>query len=264
MSYLQETVRCVTRHMAKGICELIAPDPINPRGILFQVTQGSEDAPDDQLQLKSDVEQALTVISVICPEDTSGTKFNEYFEPLVSLARTGLQGNSANPKVARQALVALKNDVTTREGGRIKNQHMKTLGIWAIIIGGIPLIASTPLQLFSVYPLIKSLLFLWSACMAGVWVSFGARKANFQFEDLHIPEQDRVLPAFRLIFAGILSIIIGLLLSTQAIAINVGGVTTADLQGKPEIAVLLGMVCGFLEQTLPSKVERQASSILRL
>jgi hypothetical protein len=63
---------------------------------------------------------------------------------------------------------------------------------------------------------------LWSGCMAGVWLSFGARKATFKFEDLHIPEQDRLAPVIRLFFVGLLTIILGFAFSVGAVAVNIG------------------------------------------
>jgi hypothetical protein len=55
--------------------------------------------------------------------------------------------------------------------------------------------------------------------MAGVRLSFGARKTSIRFEDLHILEEDRLEPLVRLVFAGLLTLVLALLFSTQAVTI---------------------------------------------
>ena len=98
--------------------------------------------------------------------------------------------------------------------------------------------------------------------MAGVWLSFGARKATFRFEDLHIPEQDRLEPMIRLFFAGLLTVILGLLFSVNAVSLTVGSITTSEINSNFRVALLIGMLCGFSEQILSSKVAKEASSFL--
>ena len=84
--------------MAKGMFELVGRDPNNDRDIYFQVRSGLGEESDDQLQLKGEIEQAQTVIDVIFPNDSRSEAFNRYIDQLVSLARTGLVGDSANPR----------------------------------------------------------------------------------------------------------------------------------------------------------------------
>jgi hypothetical protein len=98
--------------------------------------------------------------------------------------------------------------------------------------------------------------------MAGVWLSFGARKTYFKFEDLHIPEQDRLEPLIRLFFAGLLTMMFGLMFSTHALTITIGGVDSSQFTSSPEIAILIGMLCGFSEQALSSQLTKHASSFL--
>ncbi len=236
-------------------------DQQNPKDIHFESLE--TEAPEDQLQLKDEVEQALIVLrSLFVKRDG---RFEDYFGPLLSLAQCGLVGDAANPEVARRALASWKADVTAREGGRIKNEYMKKLGIRALY-AGLPtlFLALTVLRYFPQYMMLAGFLALWTGCMAGVWLSFGARKASFGFEDLHIPEQDRLEPMIRLVFAGLLTFILGLVFSLDAVKVTLGSITSSEINEKFRVALLIGMLCGFSEQMLSSKVAKQASSFLDL
>jgi hypothetical protein len=111
-------------------------------------------------------------------------------------------------------------------------------------------------------PEIMSFLLLEAGCMAGVWVSFGARKTVLAFEDLHILEQDRLEPIVRLIFAGLLTLILGLLFSTQAIEVTLGAIKSAEFVNHPAIALLFGLLSGFSEQALSAQVGKQAANLV--
>jgi len=246
--------------MAKG-CFVVSRDIQNSRDIDFSLVSGTGSVPDEQLRLRDEVDHALTVLRMVF--DEKNTRFEEYFRPLLSLAQAGLVGDSAQPELGLRALSSLKAEITSREGGRIKNQYMKVLGRWALIVGGPALLLGLGAA-FAVQdqPLVRNFLFLWAACMAGVWVSFGARKTVFSFEDLHIPEEDRMEPLVRLVFAGLLTIIVSLLFSTHAIEVTMGAIKSSDLEKRSDVAFLIGMLCGFSEKALSSQVGKQASALL--
>jgi hypothetical protein len=93
--------------------------------------------PTEQLELRDKCQAARSIIRIICP---SGKSFREYFNHLLGLAQAGLLGETANPELAMRTLEELKQDITAREAGRIKNAYMKKLGIWAAI--GVVLLAA--------------------------------------------------------------------------------------------------------------------------
>lgn len=99
-------------------------------------------------------------------------------------------------------------------------------------------------------------------CVAGVWLSFGARKTILKFEDLNIPEEDRLDPPIRIFSASLLTVILGLLFSTGALAVTVGKITTDQINSSVRVALLLGLACGFSEQALSQKVSHQISAFL--
>jgi hypothetical protein len=118
--------------MAKGAF-IVAPDPGNPKDILFKVaSEDVKEIPEDQLILRDEVDRALTVIRTAFRDDEK--RFSHYYRQLLSLAQTGLVGNAAQPGFARRALIVLKNDIVASEGSAIKNRYMKTLGFRALTL----------------------------------------------------------------------------------------------------------------------------------
>jgi hypothetical protein len=244
---------------------VVSRDPENPRDILFQLAPGQNAAavPENQLSLRDDVDRALTVLRVLFPE--GDPRFEEYFRSLLSLAQVGLVGAAAQPEVATHALVALKEDITAREGGRIKNRYMRSLGLTALALGGPLVLAALMMQVvWPQFVVFRDFLFLSAGCMAGVWLSFGIRKVVVQFADLGILEQDRLEPVVRLVFAGLLTVIIGLLFYLKAMEVKIGGISSADFFQRSDMALLVGALCGISEQVLPSRIAQEATSLLKL
>ncbi|MEP6911861.1 MAG: hypothetical protein ABI923_03850, partial [bacterium] len=246
---------------------IVSRDNEDSRDIRFSLLEDAGPAPEEQLALKAEIESVLTILRMLF----SGQKdFDVYFRPLLSLSQAGLVGQHAQPKVAAGALEALKNEITAREGGKIKNRYMQALGLRAMYIGGPALLLGVIFYAARLrWPInnqtvdtINNFLFLWSGCMAGVWLSFGARKTFLRFEDLHIPEEDRLEPTIRLIFAGLLTVIVGLFFSLRVLTVNFGMITTDQINVSVRLALLIGFLGGFSEKALSSAVARQASRLL--
>ena len=62
---------------------------------------------------------------------------------------------------------------------------------------------------------------------------------------------------------GAAEIIIGLLLVLEIVNISFGKISTAQFASTVEVAVFIGLLCGFSEQTLPSAIAKQASAIFQ-
>jgi hypothetical protein len=107
-------------------------------------------------------------------------------------------------------------------------------------------------------------LYLWSGCMTGVWLSFGIRRPTLQFFELHIPEPDLLHPLMRLLFAGLLTVIISLLLVSKAISIGIGGISTEGIYDNGVTAWLIGALCGVSEQLLSQQVTQHAARFFRV
>lgn len=245
-------------------CFRVLRNPDDDRDILFEVAifDGSL-IPENQMAFQSDVNETVIALRTLFPRDDP--RFERYFSPLLMLAQTGLVGEHAQQDLAAQNLASLKEEIAIREGGKIKNRYMERLGWRALFLGVITLISALMVHfLWSDQQILANFLFLWTACMAGVWVSFGARKTTIRFENLTVLEEDRLEPLIRLVFAGLLTIIIGLLFATETVILQVGAISTAEIVNTITVALLIGVLCGFSEQALPATVTRQASTIIDL
>jgi len=233
-------------------------DPKNDRDIFFEV-QAAE-VPREQLELRDQVASALSVVRIIAPDKT---RFEEYYRSLLSLAQAGLVGPTANPDLSMRALAEFKLDVTAREAGRIKNQYMKNLGMWALLVCLILLAIRAGLRrCFGDGTFIENLLVFEMGTMAGVWLSFGTRKPIISFDSLHILEEDRLEPIVRLLFAGLLALIIALGFYLKVATVKLGDLTTDQLASSPWVACFLGLLSGVGEKALSTKVTKQAAALL--
>jgi hypothetical protein len=234
-------------------------DGDNPSDIHFEIQ--AKDIPREQLELRDQIAGALSIVRIII---TDTTRFEEYFRNLLSLAQAGLVGETANPDLALRALKEFKDDVTAREAGRIKNQYMKNLGFRACLL--VAVLCAIWLAVFLLKqgsPFLSNLFRFEIGTMIGVWLSFGTRKPILSFEDLHILEEDRLEPTVRLLFAGLLALIVALAFHLKVVTLTLGSLTTEQLDSQPWVAFFLGLLSGVGEKALSTNVTRQASHLLK-
>lgn len=238
----------------------VSQDSADPRDIRFQLASETPSTiPVEQLALRDEVEQALTVLRAVYPDGHAA--FHGYFRQLLSLAQTGLVGKNAQPELARRALANVKREVTLREAGRIKNGYMRVLGWRALYLGAPALVTAYVLRSLGVHSLETMLLTVWGGCMGGCWLSFGARKPTVAFQDLQVLEEDRVEPLLRLVFAGLLAMIVAILAATGAVDVKLGALSASLLVKSYKVAILVGILTGLAEQALPSKLLKRATDL---
>ena len=227
----------------------------------------------EQKQLRVEVEQTLIVLRGLFKNDDES--FNKYFDQLVSLAQAGLRGDkngdNATPIVASEGLTALKKDIMIQEAGKVKNKYLKSLGkaslIFISILIGLILFLNWKAQdsnIFLTYLIWENFFIMLIGTIAGVWLSFGIRKVDLKFEELHIIDEDRFEPLIRILFVSLLAVIIGLLFSTEAVVVKIGTISTTMLNYDSKVALLLGSLLGLGEKMLASKVSEQANKILKM
>lgn len=224
-------------------------------------------APVDQRELKNSVERALTIVKALYKRAADKAKLQDAIAKLISLSQVGLVGAAASPTVALDALRALEADILERESGPIKNQYMRKLGGWAASFGVIALLVyfycfyypdRVPPQVSNY----RNVFLVWAGCMAGAWASFASRKPILSFSDLVALEEDRIEPALRLVFTGILTIIFTIIFTTGLADIKVGGFHTSSILKSGSVSFLLGAFAGLAEKTLPSAVLSRANNII--
>ena len=230
--------------------------------ILFYIVPGTS-APDDYSALQIDVERTLTVLKVLFfPKQRN--KYDEYFSRLADLARAALGQDQV--RLGGMALLALQNEIVTRESGPVKNAYIRRLGGWALLFGMFATVAYLYCRYgyTSAVPELhrfREFFSMLAGCFLGTWLSFSIRRVQLTFDDLARLEQDSLDPSIRLLFVAGLTIVVGLLLATKAIVITIGGFNSAFLDSGTA-AVLIGCLCGIGEMGLPTAIAQRASEFV--
>jgi hypothetical protein len=199
-------------------------------------------------------------------------RFRIYYVRLFHIAQLGLQG-AAQPEIAAAALAVVTADLLDDEAGRVKNAHLRALGVHALkfsmpfallylIIGlspngffvaGLRDLAIDP-------PTLAAFSVLWIGCFTGVWLAYGIRKAKVSLSDLVTTDEDRLDPQIRLIFAGLLTMLLGILFTLGVFELKIGAVELTDIAARPMLAFLVGTFCGISELVLPASVGDRAGA----
>lgn len=239
------------------------------RDLVFRGTTGAPTA--DENNLVTEIEQTLRGLRTIY--ENRDAEFVPRFKGLEQLAKAGLVGPQAQTALGRRMLAEFRADVLQREAGPRKNRYMATLGMAcakaalpAFLVGVLArfMMSEPPRTTPPLDPwlMVSNAGFLLAACAAGVWVSFGARKAQITFDDLSQLEGDSLYPASRLAFAGILTLALALIFHSGAAQVSIGQFTTANVLASRVAAGIVGFLCGFSEQVLAKAIAAQASRIL--
>jgi hypothetical protein len=250
------------------------PDPNAPEAveIFFGVLPGMT-PPQAQNDLQASIGQVLLVAKKLyLPEGGSPRPtFRLIYTRLFRIAQLGLEGDAA-PDIAKAALERLIDDLIDAEGGRVKNEHLAKLGVRAAILGAIFLLAYLVLSALATSPLLPALaidpltarafMALWIGCFGGVWLSYAIRTTTFTLKDLVTPDADRLLPLTRLLFAGLLTMALGLVLTLGLADLKIGRISLAGFAANPTQGLLFGLFCGISELLLPSMVVKRASDLL--
>lgn len=280
--------------MAVGICSTVIPvdrtgnterDPaLTPQDdeavdIYFGMNPDVTSPPQDQLDLKRDIERVLFAVKKrFITHEKPTPKFRPYYVQLIDLARLGLRGPTAMPEIASRALQNLTAELIDTEGGAVKNGHLGRLALTGLLLAAPCLIlyvlACLAPNYIQVMPLLARLwldprqfscfMMLWIGCFTGVTLSYGARTTKMTVEDLIVTDADYLSPLTRHLFAGALTMILGLLLGYGVIEIKLASISSRELLHDPTVAFLVGALCGISELLLPGAVSRQAGAVLGL
>lgn len=208
-----------------------------------------EDMPEDQENLYFEIEDANNVIKSLIKTDDSIKR--KYFDRLLVLSQVGLIGETAQPKLALKSLDKLKEEIVLSEGQRIKNQYMMQLGITGLIMSAIAITFYFIIETnFKGLVNLNMFFITWIGAMMGAFVSFGARKSKITFQQLSILEEDMMTPTIRLIFVGILSLILLLFLNSKVISITIGEIKTGQVYKTRTLQMIVGIIAGLFESKL--------------
>lgn len=222
----------------------------------------------DQISLHADVEKTLTAIHGLFGGRRNNPRYEEVVEKLLMLSQLGLVGvrGEGNPTIARYALGRLQDEIAELDGARVKNDFLKKLGMWSVILS-FP--AWLVLAFFYYFqhdvadriPLVN-ICALWSSNQIGTWISFATRKLDIGFFDLARIGEDQFEPPIRLFFTGVLSIIFALTIWAGLFSIQIGDFNASGWVSNPLVAVVLGALMGIAEKALPGSVRNKAEKLI--
>ena len=248
------------------------PNPYDEKAfdLYFGVPDASQIAPKEQLELQVDIEKVLRAVQQLYRAQPG---FRLYYVRLFALAQLGLEGENTSTDLARSALQSVSAEIVDDKAGNVKNSHLKTLGGYALaysalLAGGYAALKWCDLPTGALVCLgiehdtLANFLMLWIGSALGVWLSYAIRTTTFTLSDLLITDSDRLLPSIRLIYAGCLSMLIGLILVLGIADIKLGNVPLSQIATRPMLAFLVGAFCGVSELTLPTAVARRASDFV--
>ncbi|MEO5332662.1 MAG: hypothetical protein H7839_11620 [Magnetococcus sp. YQC-5] len=234
--------------------------------INFQILDSNK-ITSDMDSLREDVESTVGSLHTIF-KNTSDKKFQAYFDRLLALAQVGLMGENPLPLKAQRALDSLKKEINTQEAPVIRMNYLKKLGLHAIVQSLVCVVIVWVIGFFSLHKgyfegkEIMNCGVMWIGCMAGVWLSVSMSPASSNLDSLQLIARDASEPSIRLIFTGLLTIFIALLLKAGVVEIKLGGLQTATFLTDFKISLLLGMFCGLGEKALSTTVSQRVDQFI--
>lgn len=172
--------------------------------------------------------------------------------------------------MATLTLASRKAEFVAMEAPRIKNGYVLNLGRWSAAFSLLALVVSwmaaqagnelqwMPAAFGGIYPFAIASI----GAAIGTWLSFSIRRVGLTFEQLAVPEEDMLHPAFRVLFVLGLTLVVMLIFFTGVMNVEIGALKTTLLNsrnGQTEaISLLIGMFCGIAERGLSSAVALRA------
>lgn len=256
-----------------GTPDLLAKDAVDI--YLGPDAQGAQPPPKDQMELQADINGVLRALRLIYKSDGAterdNRQFRNYYVRIFQVAQLGLEGPNAGTELARSALTTITNELIDDEAGRVKNDHLIKLAEAAKYPAAVAIAAYLLVRTFwdwQYFPtlgidpqMFANFFLLWAGCFLGVWLSYAIRTTIFSLRDLTITDNDRLLPHIRLYYAGLLTMILGMLFMTGTIDVQLGAIKVGDIKTFPMLAFLVGTFCGISEQTLSTKVAKRVTDL---
>lgn len=232
--------------------------------------------PEDQVVLRTKILQALQVLLNL--NEMKNSHAEAYAEELRNIALIGLTGTVAQTETASQQLEEFKRSIVDTDGQTVKNRQATLVFQMALFYSAISLCLYYLIK--TTYPaeglgkllfqaglsegdviLLRSFTFLWGGAMLGTWISFVWRSPKISFNDLSRVRPGYVNAQIRLTFAGMQTLVVGMLMHLQVIAFKLGLLDTSEIGTRSLVAMVVGALCGYSEQALPLIIAGKAKAL---
>ncbi|HSN28086.1 MAG TPA: hypothetical protein VLT45_17480 [Kofleriaceae bacterium] len=265
------------------------PSKREARQLIFRVHPEAKPTAED-FGFYRDLEEIRHALDAVYPESDAATesKFRPYFVRVFYLAKLILEGHTHDGKLvaepgkqegtkprldtatARAEIDRVRTELVDDEASRLKNAHLRELGLWTARFSFIAVLAYVVLRLFATTPnrTVQSLLdrllvdahyaaafmILWVGTFVGVCLSYAIRTPTFTLRDLTQSDEDYLAPQARLLLAGAFATVLALVAVIGLGDVSIGTFAISKLGADPMIAFITGAVCGIGEQKLSSEV----------
>lgn len=239
------------------------PDSEKPTDIGFTLVPDTQQRPpEDQYQLKSDIESFLVTLNDVYRSDSED--FKHYYQRAFYLAQLGLEGDKIDTALANRALEQHRSEIVVSAGANVRNKLLKEYGKRGTIWGAIIFLIAILLLKFPIpsIPELPYFLLMLAGSMIGSWLSLGVRTRSFGFEELRQHIRDESGPTIRLAFTSILSLAAGLLMHIGALNISIGSLDSSKITSDPLIALTFGVLLGFSEKALVTSLTEKTKKII--
>ena len=225
-------------------------------GIVIANQGGDDPVPENQKNLVlavSDFETTLKLLFQNNPE-----KYGPYFSRLLSTAQSGLVGDNPITNIALASIEQMKVELANREGKGLKRKYLIEMGWMCLFSAVIAVILFSTADNWSFFTAeilaIKYYFAVWAGAMIGLWVSYAVRRSEVTYSELATMDRRSTEAAIRVVFVGLIATALALFLSTGLVQLSFGNLDFNNFKSSGEISVLIGMISGFSEQTLPTKL----------
>jgi hypothetical protein len=263
------------------VVRTIPPEPKRP---IHDIEIRTRDVPipEDKRKFKVEIDSSTTVIKTVLSdrrswwwwwrrstpdpqvEDAKRRK-DEYLFALAGIAQVGLMNlDKTQTPFAGLALQGLQGEFVAREAGIVKNGYVTRLGIAALItvvLGAVGYVVSGLLPDSWIPHRFREFFLLGCGTAVGTWLSFSIRRVTLSFTDLATLEEDRLNPSLRVVFMAALTTVMGLLLWTHAVVIQIGEFKS-DFAHNGVFALLIGALGGIAERSLTTAVSKRAQEFV--
>lgn len=239
--------------MAKGsfLVELADEDRL-----VFNPIESRLPAPEDQTQLIDLIGEIETALRILL--QSKQEKRLVYLRRLESNAFGGLVGDNPATSLAIRAVEGIKRELVLREGRQIKTKYLVELGWLGLISAVFAVLLFSTGDYWPVWSAelvaLKPYFVVWAGSMVGVWISYAVGRSEVSFEELSNMDRRTTEAAIRIVFVGLVATALALFLSTKFMEFSVGGYSFNGFKSSIEIAGILGVIAGFSEKTLPTKL----------
>jgi len=230
------------------------PDENSPSDIAFTPIN-QKAIPKEYLRFKADVEVLISTTNALFSNDKSIRM--QFYEEVFFAAQLCFSGEKSDLLTASQTLDEIKDKLTSSYWTKIRDKILLKYGL-AVFWVSLFLIVGLQLSNESYRFYFLSLV---GTCI-GSWVSLATRTKQLIFEDIRQHLSEVSSPYIRCVFACALSFVFIMLLKVGLVEIKLGAISSNDVSTNPEIALTVGMLLGFGEKYLISKINNKSQGIL--